>query len=185
MIAIDLGAPKKQATYADYLQTPEGGKFQLIAGEILEITSPSLYHQEILLNIISEFRHFLNKNIIGKVFVAPLDVYFSDTEVYQPDILILLNESFSKMKENKIEGAPDLVVEVLSPYTAYYDLKHKKSIYEKYGVREYWIVDPIEKTLEIFELQNGKFISTGELSKNEIAKSKLISGMEIGLDIVF
>lgn len=185
MIATHLGAPKKQATYADYLKTPEGGKFQLIAGEILEMTSPSLYHQEILLNIISEFRHFLLKNKIGKVFVAPLDVYFSDTEVYQPDILILLNESFSKMKENKIEGAPDLVVEVLSPSTAYYDLKHKKSIYEKQGVREYWIVDPIEKTLEIFELQNGKFISTGELSKNEIAKSKLISGMEVGLDIIF
>ena len=185
MIAIDLGANKKQATYADYLKTPEGGKFQLIAGEILEMTSPSLYHQRIITKLSTIINNFLLNHSIGEVFVAPLDVYFSDTEVYQPDILILLNESFSKMKENKIEGAPDLVVEVLSPSTAYYDLKHKKSIYEKQGVREYWIVDPIEKTLEIFELQNGKFISTGELSKNEIAKSKLISGMEVGLDIIF
>ena len=185
MIAIDLGANKKQATYADYLKTPEGGKFQLIAGEILEMTSPSLYHQRIITKLSTIINNFLLNHSIGEVFVAPLDVYFSDTEVYQPDILILLNESFSKMKENKIEGAPDLVVEVLSPSTAYYDLKHKKSIYEKYGVREYWIVDPIDKTLEIFELQNGKFISTGELSKNEIAKSKLISGMEVGLDIIF
>ena len=185
MIAIDLGAPKKQATYADYLKTPEGGKFQLIAGEILEMTSPSLYHQRIITKLSTIINNFLLNHSIAEVFVAPLDVYFSDTEVYQPDILILLNESFSKMKENKIEGAPDLVVEVLSPSTAYYDLKHKKSIYEKQGVREYWIVDPIDKTLEIFELQNGKFISTGELSKNEIAKSKLISGMEVSLDIVF
>ncbi len=89
------------------------------------------------------------------------------------------------MKENKIGGAPDLVVEVLSPSTAYYDLKHKKSIYEKNGVREYWIVDPIEKTVEIFELQNGKFISSGELSKNEIAKSRLIAGLEVSLDVIF
>ena len=185
MIAIDLGAPKKQATYADYLQTPEGGKFQLIAGEILEMTSPSLYHQEILLNIISEFRHFLNKNIIGKVFVAPLDVYFSDTEVYQPDILILLIESFSKMKENKIEGAPDLVVEVLSPSTAYYDLKHKKSIYEKQGVKEYWIVDPMEKSVEIFENISGKLNSLGEFSKSESIQSKLIYGFEVGLESIF
>jgi Uma2 family endonuclease len=185
MITIDLGAPKKQATYSDYLQTPEGGKFQLIAGEILEMTSPSLYHQEILLNIISEFRHFLNKNKIGKVFVAPLDVYFSDTEVYQPDILLLLNESFSKMKENKIEGAPDLVVEVLSPSTAYYDLKHKKSIYEKQGVREYWIVDPMEKSVEIFENISGKFNSLGEFSKSDSIKSKLISGLEVGLESIF
>ncbi len=185
MIATHLGAPKKQATYADYLKTPEGGKFQLIAGEILEMTSPSLYHQEILLNIISEFRHFLLKNKIGKVFVAPLDVYFSDTEVYQTDILLLLNESFSKMKENKIEGAPDLVVEVLSPSTAYYDLKHKKSIYEKQGVKEYWIVDPMEKSVEIFENISGKFNSLGEFSKSDSIKSKLISGLEVGLESIF
>ena len=185
MIAIDLGAPKKKATYADYLQTPEGGKFQLIAGEILEMTSPSLYHQRIITKLSTFINNFLSKHPIAEIFVAPLDVYFSDTEVYQPDIILLLTESFSKMKENKIEGAPDLVVEVLSPSTAYYDLKHKKSIYEKNGVKEYWIVDPIDKTIEIFELHNGKFISTGELSKNEIAKSKLISEMEVGLDIVF
>ncbi len=185
MIAMDILSTKKQATYADYLLTPEGGKFQLIGGEILEMTSPSLYHQEILLNIISDFRPFLNKNKIGKIFVAPLDVYFSETEVYQPDIILLLTESFSKMKENKIEGAPDLVMEVLSPSTAYYDLKHKKSIYEKNGVKEYWIVDPMEKTIEIFELQNGKFTSRGELSKNEIAKSKLIIGMEVSLETIF
>ncbi len=185
MIVFDFGAEKKQATYADYLNTPEGGKFQLIAGEIIEMTSPSLYHQEVLLNLVSEFRNFLLKNKIGKVFVAPSDVYFSETEVYQPDIIILLNESFSKMKENKIEGAPDLVVEVLSPSTAYYDLKHKKSIYEKHGVREYWVVDPIDKTVEIFENQNGKFHSTGELSKTDTAKSLLLTTLEIELENIF
>jgi len=185
MIVFDFGAEKKQATYADYLKTPEGGKFQLIAGEIIEMTSPSLYHQEVLLNLVSEFRNFLLKNRIGKVFVAPLDVYFSDTEVYQPDILILLNENFSKMKESKIEGAPDLVVEVLSPSTAYYDLKHKKSIYEKQGVREYWVVDPIDKTLDIFENKNTKFQLIAELTKTDTAKSQLLAGMEIELEGIF
>ena len=182
---MDFLSTKKQATYADYLLTPEGGKFQLIAGEILEMTSPSLYHQRIITKISTFISNFLSNHSIAEVFVAPLDVYFSDTEVYQPDIILLLTESFSKMKENKIEGAPDLVMEVLSPSTAYYDLKHKKSIYEKNGVKEYWIVDPMEKTIEIFELQNGKFISNGELSKNEIAKSKLIIGMEVSLGTIF
>lgn len=185
MIVFDFGLEKKQATYADYLKTPEGGKFQLIAGEIIEMTSPTPYHQRIVSRLATIFNNFILKENIAELFVAPLDVYFSDTETYQPDILILLNESFSKMKENKIEGAPDLIVEVLSPSTAYYDLKHKKSIYEKNGVKEYWIVDPIEKTVEIFESKNGKYFSLAELTKTEIAKSNLFAGMEVELEKIF
>jgi Uma2 family endonuclease len=185
MIVFDFGSEKKQSTYSDYLKTPEGGKFQLIGGEIIEMTSPSLYHQEILLNLVSEFRNFLLKNRVGKVFVAPSDVHFTDTETYQPDILILLTESFSKMQENKIEGAPDLIVEVLSPSTAYYDLKHKKTIYEKHGVKEYWVVDPIDKTVEIYQNQNAKFHLIAELTKTDTAKSQLIAGMEVELEKVF
>ncbi len=185
MIVFDFGAEKKQATYDDYLNTPEGGKFQLVAGEIIEMTSPSLYHQRIITKLSTIINNFLSKHNIAELFVAPLDVYFSETEVYQPDIIILLNESFSKMKENKIEGAPDLVVEVLSPSTAYYDLKHKKSIYEKHGVREYWVVDPIDKTVEILENQNGKFHLIGEFSKTDTAKSSLLAGMEVGLERIF
>lgn len=185
MIASEPIPSKKQATYSDYLQTPEGGKFQLIDGELIEMTSPSLNHQEVLLNLVSEIRGYLVKNKIGKVFVAPLDVYFSEEEVYQPDILFLLTASFSKMKENKIEGAPDLVIEVLSPSTAYYDLKHKKSVYAKQGVKEYWIVDPMEKSVEIFENLDGKFSSLGEFKKSESIQSKLISGLEIHLETIF
>ena len=176
---------KKQSTYSDYLKTPEGGKFQLIGGEIIERTSPSLYHQEILLNLATEFRFYFARNKVGKAFVAPLDVYLSETETYQPDIIVLLTENFSKIKENKIEGAPDLIVEVLSPSTAYYDLKHKKSIYEKHGVREYWVVDPIDKTVEIFQNQNAKFHLIAELTKTDIAKSQLIAGMEVDLQNIF
>jgi Uma2 family endonuclease len=160
MIASEPLSSKKQATYSDYLQTPEGGKFQLIDGELMEMKSPSLCHQEIILSLVTEIRNYLVKNNVGEVFLAPLDVYFSDKEVYQPDILFLLTASFSKMKENKIEGAPDLVIEVLSLSTAYYDLKHKKSVYEKQGVKEYWIVDPMEKSVEIFENTGGKFNSS-------------------------
>ncbi len=96
-----------------------------------------------------------------------------------------MTENFSKIKENKIEGAPDLIVEVLSPSTAYYDLKHKKSIYEKHGVREYWVVDPIDKTVEIFQNQNAKFHLIAELTKTDIAKSQLIAGMEVDLQNIF
>ena len=185
MIVFDFGFEKKQSTYSDYLKTPEGGKFQLIGGEIIEMTSPSLYHQRIIARFLTIFNNYILSHNLGEAFVAPLDVHFTDAETYQPDILILLTESFSKMQENKIEGAPDLIVEVLSPSTAYYDLKHKKTIYEKHGVREYWVVDPIDKTVEIYQNQNAKFHLIAELTKTDTAKSQLIAGMEVELEKVF
>lgn len=175
----------KLETYSDYLKKTEEGNFQLIGGQITARTSPSAIHQEVLLNLVFAIRNFLTKNKSGKVFVAPLDVYFSETEVYQPDIFVLLNSSFSKLKENMVEGAPDLILEVLSPSTAYYDLKHKKNIYEKSSVKEYWVVDPIAKTLEIFQNRNNKFQLSSELKETGIAKSVLLENLEIDLASVF
>ena len=99
MIVFDFGAEKKQATYSDYLKTPEGGKFQLIAGEIIEITSPSLCHQRVITKLSTIINNFFPKHNIAELFITPLDVYFSETEVYQPDIIILLkffNPNYNK-----------------------------------------------------------------------------------------
>ena len=114
-----------------------------------------------------------------------MDVYLSETETYQPDVFIILNENTSIIEENRIKGAPDLVVEILSPSTAYYDLRHKKNIYEASGVKEYWILDPIEKSLEIYSLKEKKFILEAEYKQGEIAKSLLIADLEINLTEVF
>ena len=89
------------------------------------------------------------------------------------------------MQENKIEGAPDLIVEVLSPSTAYYDLRHKKNIYEKFGVKEYWILDPIQRILEIYTNKENKFSLQAEYKQTDIAKSFLIQDLEINLAEVF
>ncbi|MBP9887868.1 MAG: Uma2 family endonuclease [Leptospiraceae bacterium] len=185
MIVFDFISEKPLATYDDYKKTPEGGKYQLIGGEIIEMTAPTLYHQEILQNLNYYLSVFIRQNKLGKVYIAPTDVYFSKTETYQPDILILLTESLHKMQESKIDGAPDLVVEILSPSTGYYDVKYKKSVYEKFGVKEYWIVDPKDKTVEIYENSRGKFILVSELSKTDTAKSILLSGFEIELEKIF
>lgn len=185
MIVFDFAQEKPKATYADYCKTPEGGKYQLIGGEIIEMTSPTPYHQKILQNLNYYLSIFIRQNKLGEVFIAPTDVFFSDTETYQPDIFILLNESLNKMKESKIEGAPDFVVEILSPSTGYYDVKHKKSVYEKFGVKEYWIVDPKDKTVEIFINSNSKFNISSELPVGETAQSKILAGFEIELKMIF
>lgn len=183
MIVFDLH--KKTATYSDYLKTPEGAKYQLIGGEIIEMPSPTLYHQRIVTRLSRKIGNFILDNSLGEVFVAPLDVYFSDIETYQPDIFVLLNESLSKMKAKNVEGAPDLIVEVLSPSTAFYDLNHKKSIYEKFGVKEYWIVDQDLKTIELLENENGKYFKVSEFIATDILQSKLFQDLKIQLLEVF
>ena len=176
---------KTKSTYSDYLKTPEGGKFQLIDGEIIEMPSPKSIHQQILVLLSSEFIQKVHKKKEGVVFVAPMDVYLSETETYQPDVFIILNENTSIIEENRIKGAPDLVVEILSPTTAYYDLRHKKNIYEKSGVKEYWILDPIQKILEIYSNKENKFFLQSEYKQTDIAKSPLIQDLEINLAEVF
>lgn len=180
-----VSVDKKSATYYDYLQMPEGAKYQLIGGEIVEMPSPTLYHQRIVTRLSRKISNFILDNGLGEVFVAPLDVYFSDEETYQPDILVLFNESLYKMQEKYIEGAPDLIIEVLSPNTAHYDLNNKKFIYQEFGVKEYWIVDPNAKSIKIFENHSSGFILISEFSSIELLQSKLISGFEISLSEIF
>lgn len=128
---------------------------------------------------------FVEKHQLGEVYNAPVDVLLGETETFQPDLVFVSNENKNLLKEANIEGTPDLIVEILSPSTAYYDLKHKKNIYELPGVKEYWIVDPMEKTVEFFFNENKKYTLIGNYSKTETCKSKLLTGFEISLTEIF
>ena len=102
-------------------------------------------------------QHFVVENSLGEVYVAPFDVKLSETEVYQPDLLFISADRLTIIAEQQVNGAPDLVVEVLSPATGYYDLTKKRRVYEVSGVKEYWIVDPIECTVEVLENVEGTY----------------------------
>ena len=133
---------KRDYTYEDYRNLPEGAPYQLIEGELILTPSPMPYHQEISRELGFRLLTFVKKNDLGHVFYAPLDVYFSERDVYQPDILFIEKDRRKIIGKTKIEGSPDIVMEILSPSTAYYDLRKKFRVYAKQGVREYWIVDP-------------------------------------------
>src|SRR5205085_5651884 len=107
------------------------------------------------------------------------------TKAYQPDILFISKDRLHIIGQQKIEGAPDLVVEILSASTAYYDLKHKKLQYESSGVKEYWIVDPMEETVEIFNNVDGKFVLFSQAQKQGIVRSALLHGFEIEVGPLF
>ena len=133
-LTLDTGVSGKStfippSTLAEYLAMPEGAPYyEFINGIAHFMASPTTSHQECLLNLAVEMRAFVKNHQLGKVFISPLDVYLSEEEYYQPDMLFVSNERKSIIQE-RIHGAPDLVVEVLSPSNGYKDLSHKKRMY--------------------------------------------------------
>lgn len=180
-----IEAHKKTFTYADYEKLPEGAPYQLIGGELIMTPSPVPYHQIVSRNIGHELLKFVRERNLGEILYAPIDVFLSDTETYQPDIIFISRERLNIIGEKKIESAPDLVIEILSPATAYYDLRHKKNVYEKSGVKEYWIVDPIEKSIEVYENREGRFELVSEVRGEGEISSRLLSGFVVSLKEVF
>ena len=177
-------AEKKKYTLEDYERLPEGSPYQLIGGELVMSPAPAPEHQEVSLNLSYKLYDTIKKTKKGKVYYAPIDVYIDEENAYQPDIVVVLEGSKARITQKGIEGAPDLVVEILSPSTAYYDLTEKKEVYERSGVKEYWIVDPKRKTFEIYaNTQEGFKLISQARGKGKV-RSELL-GIDLDLAEVF
>lgn len=176
---------KRKYTYDDYLKIPDDKRYELIEGELIMTPSPVPYHQWISKNIEFELEKFVREKNLGKVFDAPCDVYLDEENVIQPDILFISKERLNIITDKNIRGAPDLVIEILSEATAYRDLVKKKRLYAKHGVKEYWIIDPEEKTVEIYSLKEGVFVITQSFTEKDVLKSPMLLGLEINLTKVF
>jgi len=136
---------------------PEGTLCQLINEKLVMSPAPIILHQEVLNEINISISVLLRKHNLGKVFIAPLDVHFSKENILQPDIFFIKTENIRKIKSRGLFGAPDFIVEILSTATSHLDFGEKKLIYEKYGVREYFIVEPNSKSVTSFLLKNKKY----------------------------
>lgn len=138
----------------DYRLMPETGpRYQLIEGELVMAPAPDRYHQEISGNLEFILRTYLQKRPLGKLYDAPFDVFLGEHNVFQPDIAFFAKNRLSVLTDAGAEGAPTFVVEILSPKTAKIDRQSKRKIYAASGVEELWIVDPKQKTIEVFFLQ--------------------------------
>lgn len=176
---------KMHYTYEDYNKLPEGAPYQLIGGKLVMTPSPGPYDQEISRNLGFKLFTFTKENHLGHVYYAPLDVYFSETDVYQPDLLFIHKNREKIIGNTKIEGNPDIVFEILSPSTAYYDLRKKFRAYEKFGVKEYWIIDPDLKRIEVYENKNSTYKIFSEAENEGRVKSALLNGFEVELVEIF
>jgi Uma2 family endonuclease len=151
---------------------PEGILCQVIDNTIYMSPAPSFEHQDVISEIAMQLRTYTSKYKLGKCVVSPVDVYLDKHNAYQPDILFISNENFSIIgKDGRVHGAPDLVVEVLSPSNADDDRKKKKVVYERCGVKEYFIVDPGKKDVISYYLSGNKF------EKGAAQKGKIVSRM--------
>ena len=177
---------KTKLTYADYCaMTPEGAGFQLLDGELIEMPSPSHYHQNVSSNIYIPLRLFADDGGIGAVFYAPLDVVLTDNDTAQPDVLFISNERRHIIGARVIEGPPDLVVEILSPSTAQYDLGYKMDLYAQHGVGEYWIGNYEDETITVLLLTDGAFVTAGVYGRGDTLASPTLPGFSLGIDDVF
>lgn len=172
-------------TYADYTLLPEGAPYQLIGGKLVMTPAPSTYHQIICMRLELKFANFVTEKNLGLVLFAPVDVYFEERECYQPDIIFIARERFSIIEPAKVNGAPDLVVEILSPSTGYYDLKKKARTYARHGVKEYWLVDPEDKSIEVYTGEEGKFILNQRIEEEGKANSRLLEGFAVEAKEIF
>lgn len=177
---------KIKFTYRDYKSLPESetNRYELMEGELIVVPSPNIYHQRVSGKLEFLLRDFVEKNKLGEIFDAPCDVHLGEN-VAQPDILFVSNEHSYVIIKEEIKGAPDLVIEILSPATAKRDRTYKKVLYARYGVREYWIVDPEEKVIEVLTLKKEGYETFGICKMQDTLNSPLLPGLKINLAEVF
>ncbi len=140
-------------TADDYRQMPETGpRYQLVEGRFHMSPAPNRYHQQIVGTIYHLMRRFLEDHPIGEVYVSPFDVYLTENDVYQPDVIFVSRSNSAILTAAGAEGPPDLAVEVLSKGTAFLDVGTKRSVYAQTGVKELWIVDPEAMNVQVYRL---------------------------------
>ena len=179
-------------TYADYLQWKFEERLELFRGKVFKLSAPNTKHQDISRNILVPIALFLKKKPC-KVFAAPFDVRLpvknkkkddEITTVVQPDICVICDET--KIDSRGCCGAPDLMVEILSPGNSKKEIRLKYELYEEAGVKEYWIVNPVEENIVVFILnEERKFCGLKMYASGDTIESLAVSGLKINLNEIF
>jgi Uma2 family endonuclease len=168
-------------TASEYAKLPESNQItELIDGEVIVTPAPDDAHQKT-----SGHTYLVLARLVrdGELRYAPTDVHLDEINTVQPDLFWVSGENQKcRLVEGAWEGPPDLVVEILSPSTAHRDYREKYNLYEKYGVREYWIIDPIAKFVEVYTHSGTEFVRQGEFKRGQTFVSPILYGQMIQVD---
>ncbi len=175
-------------TYADFLLFPDDGRrHELLEGEHYVSPSPRTKHQKVSWNLAGLFDRFLTRHPLGEMFCAPYDVVLSDEDVVETDLVYVSAARAAIITEANVQGAPDLVVEILSESSGKADEITKRKLYERCGILEYWIVDPESEGVKVYRLVDGRYVRAAELSHKagDRLTSDLFPGLSLPLAEVF
>jgi Uma2 family endonuclease len=180
--------PAVKLTYEDFVNFPDDGKrHEIIDGVHYVTPSPATKHQVVAGNLFALMWAYLDQNRIGRVFMAPFDVLLSTFDVVEPDLLFISRERLEILTTKNVQGAPDLVIEILSPSTRRTDEITKRKRYELFGVQEYWVVDPEVDTIRIYRRDATGFARPFELTveRDDTIATPLLPGWSVSLTRVF
>ena len=177
--------PKTKLTYDDYAKTPEDERWELINGDLIMAAAPNTAHQMIQSDLGWYVKGFVMERDLGWVFYSPTDVVLSDYDTVQPDLVFVSKERADIVTRANIQGAPDIVVEILSPSTTRRDWQDKFDLYELHGVPEYWMPDPVARVIWVFVLREGEFVEVGRYGEDDTLVSPTLPGFELDLSKVF
>ncbi|HEY6322934.1 MAG TPA: Uma2 family endonuclease [Thermoanaerobaculia bacterium] len=186
---MNIRTGQRKMTYEDLQALPDDRfRHELIDGEHIVSPSPIVKHQRVAFNIAFAISAFVRPRRLGEVFTAPLDVLFSRFDVVEPDVLYVSATNANRLLERYVDGAPDLVVEVLSPSSRHIDRVRKLRLYDAYGVEEYWLADPKTDTLGVYRRDaSGRLALLASLSlgAGDVLETPLLPGLSIPLPEIF
>ncbi len=168
--------------YEDLASFPEDNlRRELIDGELIVTAAPALRHQRVVARLVHHLYVHAQAHG-GEVFPAPTDVFFSDTNVVEPDVLFVAAEHRDRLEARFVRSAPDLVIEVSSPTTRRLELVRKRELYERFGVPEYWFVDLDAERVEVYRLQGGRYPAPRLLARGEVLRSPALPEFGLAVD---
>ena len=185
MATMASSTPTIKFTYEDYRNAPADKRYELLDGDLVVTPAPKEVHQRVLMNLSYLLFQSVKLSGAGHVYAAPFDVVLSNTDVVQPDLLYISNERAHIITDENVQGAPDLVVEILSPSTAERDQTFKRSLYAKHGVKEYWLVDTDAKTVTVLLRNPQGFAVVGVCGEGQVLNSPTLTDFAINPNEIF
>lgn len=172
-------------TYEDYCNAPEDKRYELHDGDLVVVPAPEEQHQDVVGALFIAISLFVRERMLGRVYIAPFDILFTNTDVVQPDVIFVSNDKLDIITPDNIQGAPDLVIEVLSPSTAHRDRTFKRALYARHGVNEFWLVDIDARTIEILLLGSGGYETIATYGAGDVLASPSLIGFTLNIDDTF
>jgi Uma2 family endonuclease len=178
--------PTGPLTYEDYVELPNDGKrYEILDGELFVTPAPVPLHQRVSRNLLRILDRQVDRLGLGEILYSPIDLILDTTTIAQPDLLFIRAGRESIVTGRAVEGAPDLVIEVLSPSSRRQDTKTKAMLYARFGILHYWIVDPKARSMELYDLAGKEYRLVTRESGSSVLQSAVFPGLEIDLGKVW